>query len=152
DLCLLDNRLYLLFGEQKQVIVYNFWGRRLKTYPLPDSPLSLQCHTDVIVETFNGPFYGLKAPTVPINPPYSVKRISSSQWRVRRSEPLIINSGTVESLDIIGVDQTGNLYLAVEELINEGLQTENVKRFLRQYSPSGEWLGKPNKFIEGKNV
>ncbi|MEK8020082.1 MAG: hypothetical protein VSS75_024680 [Candidatus Parabeggiatoa sp.] len=140
DLCLLDNRLYLLFGEQKQVIVYNFWGRRLKTYPLPDSPLSLQCHTDVIVETFNGEFYRLNAPTVPIKPPYTVKRTSSSQWRVRRSEPLIINSGTVESLDIIGVDQTGNLYIAVEELINEGLQTENVKRFLRQYSPSGEWL------------
>jgi hypothetical protein len=158
DFCLWDNhRFYILFSEYKQVRLYNRAGKIVKTFSVGDAitPLGIQCHEKqgVILEGFDGFFYRLSDKTPLQSLPkgqyaFSVKRRNTSQWILRfhqdnkRHRQISVNSqqGKLESLNVIGVDNNGDIYITVEALINEGQSSEKVVMALRKYAPTGKLM------------
>ncbi|MDM8558255.1 hypothetical protein [Candidatus Parabeggiatoa sp. HSG14] len=158
DFCLGDNhRFYVLFNEYKQVRLYNRVGKIVNTFSVSDgiTPLGIQCHEKqgVILEGFDGFFYRLSDKTpLQFFPKgqyaFSVKRRNTSQWILRfhqdnkKNRQISVNSQQekLESLNVIGVDEDGYIYLTVEALINEGQPSEKVVMMLRKYAPSGKLI------------
>ncbi|MDM8562395.1 hypothetical protein QUF54_03485 [Candidatus Marithioploca araucensis] len=152
DFCLSDNHFYLLFNDK--VVLYNRVGRLLKTYPITNNitPIAIQC--PLILESFEGHFYRINqnAPLqfIPIGQyAFSIKRRNGSQWTLRlrdnktdaRQDIAIKNrDGSIETLNVIGIDKEGNIYLTVEELISKNRTDEKVIRLLRKYTPFGELI------------
>ncbi len=152
DFCLSDNHFYLLFNDK--VVVYNRVGRLIKTYPITSdiTPIAIQC--PLILESFEGHFYRINqnAPLqfIPIGQyAFSIKRRNGSQWTLRlrdnktnaRQDIAIENRlGSIETLNVIGVDKEGNIYITVEELTYKNRTDEKVIRLLRKYTQSGELI------------
>ncbi|OQW90936.1 MAG: hypothetical protein BWK78_05840 [Thiotrichaceae bacterium IS1] len=53
--------------------------------------------------------------------------------------------GSLETLNLAGTDQVGNIYLSVEELVSDSLLVkQKVFRFLRKYTADGQLVGEVN--------
>ncbi len=159
DLCILENNhFYVLLGGAKQISLYNQAGRVIQTFPIKNeiTPIGIQCHNKYtgILAAFDGRFYHLnQAPPlkwVPIGAyTFSINRDNALQWTVqlrhssttlRQAISVKSRRGSVELVNIIGIDNHSNLYLTVEELADDGLASERVFRTLRKYTLSGEWV------------
>lgn len=135
-------------------------------------PVGIQCHGEVglIVEAADGNSYLVsKAGTIgnqteennPIPLMFKgwlrgertlfLERQNSSQGMIGvhnyvdntdREIPVTGKVGSLETLNLAGIDQAGNIYLSVEELVSDKLLAkQKVLRFLRKYSLDGQLLG-----------
>jgi hypothetical protein len=153
DFCLSNNNYFhVLFNDK--VVRYNQAGQIIKTYPMKGdiTPISIQC--PLIIEGFDGLFYHYNKNEplqfIPIGQyAFSIEQNSGSQWMIHRQDnktgarrKIAIDSrfGSIETLNIIGVDKKGNIYLTVEEMDHKDHTDEKVFRLLRKYTPSGELL------------
>lgn len=160
DFCMMDrNHFFLLYSQLMQLRLYHRSGKLLKTLPIQKNitPIGLhQCpnQNEVIIETREGQVYQLYETTpladLPIGADsYSVARHSPSQWVIWRHQEntqlsqeisIISRRGTLGTLSIVGIDKQRNLYLNVEEILDEGLPSQKIVRLLRKYTPTGKWV------------
>ncbi len=155
DFCMKDDKhFYLLFSRKKKVVVYNRAGQRVQTHPIKINivPVAIQCHQGLILESVDGLFYRFNDDTpltlIPFGQyTFQVKRHNDSQGTLwlhnrQKSHQISVKSkvGILNFIDFIGLDKAGNIYLTVEEVINEGLDSEEVLRFLRKYTQTGQLI------------
>ena len=160
DFCMMGrNRFLLLYRQLMQLRLYHKNGKLVKTLPIPKNitPIGIhQCPNkkNVMIETDKGEVYQLyettPLPAIPIGHySYSIARNSATQWviwrhnkRTQMSQEISIVSqrGTLATINLIGIDKQRNLYLNVEEVIDEGLPSQKIARQLRKYTPTGKWV------------
>lgn len=159
DLCVTDKQqLYILFNDSQKVQKINLAGKILKTYDLPEKvqPMRLNCSPlgQFYIKSFTGQYYALnKEQTINYIPFHEyqlqidTKNINQINLILRhlvlpQSHTLVINSkkGLLGTLYPIGMDDNKNIYLVIEEIINEGTSEEETQRFLQKYNIKGELL------------
>jgi len=165
DLCVMDDGMhfYLLFSRNQKVILYNRTGKVIRTYPIGNDiiPIGIRCHKEngLVFEAFDGQFYhqydNKALVQIPIGKyAFHVERHNDSQgtiWLHNNETELggeisvKSQTGLLKTINFIGLDKDKNIYLSVEEVVGEESLTENskaenVRRFLRKYTPKGELL------------
>ncbi len=159
DFCMTeDDSFYLLFAQERKIALYTSTGERSRTEPIQNEaiPLSLHCqpNSERVLGAFDGHFYRLNNKTPLTYIPLGDYRFHSEQhdnsqatlWmyhnKTQNSYEISIQPriGTLDLIDLIGVDQVGHFYLIVEEIVNKGTDSEDVLRFLRKYAPTGQLI------------
>lgn len=160
DFCVLDEgrHFYLLFNQQKQVVLYNSQGEQLRVYPLTTSfkPLSMQCNRQrgLTFLATDGHYYHFNddepLTLMPMeNYGFFLDKHGDKEgtlwlhhYENDLSEEIAIQAqhGVLETLDLLGVDQQQLIYLTVEETEKQGNNEDVVRRFLRQYNQDGQLL------------
>lgn len=160
DFCVLDGKhFYLLFGQDKKIALYNRAGKILNEYPIKNkmNPISMMCHPKrgLILGAFDGHFYRFNVdtplPYIPIgNYAVHVELHNETQgtiWLhhndVNMTQEISIKNrqGFLKTLNLIGLDEAGNIYLSVEEeLVNKGgvSYSKKIVRLLRKYTATGK--------------
>ena len=148
DFCLLNEHyLYVLFGEEMKIRLYDWTGKVEQTLSINQDiePLRLQCNQGLILEAFDGHFYRLHQKTALLHIPVGNFAFTVTQhndfWTIEsihNHEDIFIKSqrGSIELLNIIGIDAKQHLYIIVEEILDD----EKVLRFLQKYSLTGDLL------------
>jgi len=135
----------------------------IRTYPIGNDiiPIGIRCHKEngLVFEAFDGQFYhqydNKALVQIPIGKyAFHVERHNDSQgtiWLHNNETELggeisvKSQTGLLKTINFIGLDKDKNIYLSVEEVVGEESLTENskaenVRRFLRKYTPKGELL------------
>jgi cell wall-associated NlpC family hydrolase len=157
DFCTLDNgkHFYLLFAQQRKVILYNQNGKMLHTQPINSNwqPLSILCDSQrgLIFEAADGNFYRFNdAQPLTLIPQgkynITLDRTNDSQgilWlhdyesNLSKEVTFTKRLDRIETVDFIGIDNQDNVYLSLEEAMEK---TKTVQRFLRKYDSSSKLL------------
>ena len=152
DFCVLDDGKHFYLLSNNKIFLYNAQGKQLKVYSLTSkfTPLSMQCHPKkgITFQATDSQFYhfnGDKNITyIPMGDySYSLDKDDDKQgtlWIHQHDDNITteihtkIQDNLLQTLDIVGINQQGDIYLAIEK---NHIKNETVTRFLQKYDKQG---------------